>query len=84
MTWFGACNRCGACCRIVRGSRVYVCANLIQTEPITACAVWDARTPLMPIRMVAEDGREIAERCIPDFPVGSETVPAECSYFRAD
>ena len=81
----GYCNRCGAgCVRTIR-KKVYACENLIRYKPVgeenaTACAVHGMRYEGMPIRLVAEDGDSVPERCVPDYPQDGEKLLPTCSY----
>ena len=61
------------------------CEHLIVLLPIgqpnaTKCAIHDFRYSGMPIRLKAEDGSSIDERCIPEYPLRGEKLLPTCSY----
>lgn len=82
----GYCNRCGACCTLDRDGETYFCEHLIRLKPLgeenaTLCAVHDARTSLMPIRLVSGSGKIRVSMCVPDYPTDAEKkLPVSCTY----
>ena len=88
----GNCNGCGACCRSTfihptLGVVEAHCSNLLEigrknTPGSTFCAVYEARTLGMPIRMVVDAMPTLGweSRCYMSYPQSKDAIPPECSY----
>lgn len=85
MVRVGDCNQCGRCCVIEKGGRTFVCEHLvvigeIGTAGASRCAVHDVRTEGMAIRMAAQDGKRLSERCFGSYPNHPSELVEGCSY----